>query len=91
MFLVIYQKSNGEILERKRNTFPNYAIGEYTSMGWLVLDIRYKYKNKYYTSSDYYKIKCKRKKYNFRSLRLFLKKYATTILLIIIIILYLFK
>ena len=49
--LVIYQKKNGDIIERKRATFPEHQIGEYTSMGWKILDIKHEYKNKYYSST----------------------------------------
>jgi hypothetical protein len=50
---IIYQKRNGEIFERIRNTYITYRIGDTTSMGWKVLDIQYKYKNKYYSSMEY--------------------------------------
>lgn len=50
---ITYQKRNGDILQRYRVTGLPYRIGEYTSMGWLVLDIRYSYKGKYYPRSEY--------------------------------------
>lgn len=43
MYEVTYQKKNGEVFIRTRWTIPNYAIGEQTSMGWLVVDIRKQY------------------------------------------------
>ena len=57
--LITYQKKNGEIFQRVRNTYSSYRIGDITSMGWKVLDIQYRWKNKYYSSSDYDKITTK--------------------------------
>lgn len=53
MYLVIYQKNNGDIIERIRNTKPEIEIGKETSMGWLIKDIKYQYKNNYYSYIDY--------------------------------------
>ena len=39
-YKVIYQKTNGEIFERNRTTLPDTKIGDYSSMGWKVLDIK---------------------------------------------------
>ena len=50
---IIYQKRNGEIIERIRNTYCPYRVGDTTSMGWKVVDILYPYKNKYYHSGEY--------------------------------------
>lgn len=50
---ITYQKSNGEIFHRIRNTYCPYRVGETTSMGWKVLAIEYKYKGKYYDKIDY--------------------------------------
>ena len=61
MYKVIYQKENGNVIERIRNTYPNYSIGETTSMGWVVLDILHNYKGEYYSSSDYYQLISKNK------------------------------
>lgn len=52
-FLVIYQKSSGELIYRTRVSRPNYKIGDKTSMGWKVLDIKNMYKGNTYTSYDY--------------------------------------
>ena len=54
MVQVTYQKRNGDIFDRFRTTYPTYKIGEETSMGWKVLDIKYKWGNKYYHTSEYY-------------------------------------
>lgn len=53
MILVTYQKRNGEILQRKRKTYTSDVIGDTTSMGWKVLDIKYSYNGKYYSLSEY--------------------------------------
>lgn len=53
MIETIFEKRNGQIIRRIRNTFPSYKIGEETSMGWKVVDIRYRYKNKYYHRIEY--------------------------------------
>ena len=52
-FLVIYQKSSGELIYRTRTSRPNYKIGDRTSMGWKVIDIKNMYKGNTYTSYDY--------------------------------------
>lgn len=54
--LITYKKRNGEVFQRIRNTYPGYRVGDVTSMGWTVLDIQYKWKNKYYTSTEYDKL-----------------------------------
>lgn len=53
MIKVTYQKANGEIFERIRNTLMSYRIGDTTSIGWRVLNIEYRYNNKYYSKEDY--------------------------------------
>ena len=52
-YLVIYQKHNGDIIYRTRRTQPYYQIGNTTSMGWLVLDIKRMDKGKTYTRYQY--------------------------------------
>lgn len=91
MFYITYQKRNGEIFNRVRNTLPNETVGEYTSMGWLILDIKRAYKNNYYSISDYHKLSSKKyhKEHKIRIIKKFLKEYATPIMLLILIILYL--
>lgn len=56
MIQVTYQKNNGSIFQRHRETVPDYKIGEITSMGWKVLNIEYEYNNKYYSQFEYYSI-----------------------------------
>ena len=53
---VTYQKRDGSIIQRLRNTLLPYKIGDTTSMGWKVLDIEYEYKNKYYSEHEYYSL-----------------------------------
>ena len=53
MYKVIYLKSNGDIIERIRDTYPKYSIGEMTSMGWVLLDVLHNYEGKYYSYSTY--------------------------------------
>ena len=93
MFQVTYQKRNGEIFNRVRNTLPYQTIGEYTSMGWLVLDIKRAYKNKFYSASEYHKLSNKRynRESKLRLIKKFIRKYATTIMLLILIPLYIIK
>ena len=53
--IITYQKGNGEILIRPRNSKYDLYIGKETSMGWKVLDIHYEYDGNYYHEADYYK------------------------------------
>ena len=53
MIQVTYQKRDGDIIHRLRNTILPYKIGDTTSMGWKVLNIEYEYKNKYYPEYEY--------------------------------------
>ena len=53
MMQITYQKSNGCIIQRQRNTTLPYKIGETTSMGWKVLNIEYEYNNKFYPEYKY--------------------------------------
>ena len=64
MYLIIYQKRNGDIIERYRNTRPDLAIGEESSMGWVLKDIKYNFNNKYYSHADYKKLLHKQYKMN---------------------------
>lgn len=53
MIQVTYQKRNGCIMQKIRNTMLPYKIGETTSMGWKVLNIEYEYKGNYYPEYKY--------------------------------------
>ena len=50
---ITYQKRNGTVIKRLRNTILPYNVGDTTSMGWKVLNIEYEYKNKYYPEYEY--------------------------------------
>lgn len=93
MYKITYQKRNGVIFDRIRSTLPSEYIGETTSMGWTILNIQYGLNGKFYNPSDYYIELRKYKKRNkiSRDIRKFVKRYATTFSLIILIPLYLFK
>ncbi len=52
---ITYQKQDGCIFQRIRNTTLPYKIGDTTSMGWKVLNIEYKFGNKYYSEYEYNK------------------------------------
>ena len=53
LYAVFYQRQNGEVIIRLRSTLPTYAIGEKTSMGWKLLDIKRYYKGQYYNEKQY--------------------------------------
>ena len=56
MLQITYQKRNGIVFKRLRDTTPPYRVGEETSMGWKILNIEYEYNNKFYPSYEYYKL-----------------------------------
>ena len=78
MYKIIYQKKNGQLLERIRFTLPKTGLNQETSMGWIILDILYKYGNNYYTKNDYRKLINKRAKRNQfkRNFIKYVKKYC---------------
>ena len=63
---ITYQKKDGSVMQRFRNTILPYKIGDTTSMGWKVLNIEYEYNNKYYPEYQYNIIKQKRKRAYFK-------------------------
>jgi hypothetical protein len=92
MYQIEYKKRNGEIIKRIRNTLPG-KIGETTSMGWIIVDIKYQLNGNYYSFMEY---KTKMKKYHSLTLtknkiKQLIKKYRTTITIIIFVPLYLLK
>ena len=62
-YKIIYQKGNGDIIERERMTLPTYKIGEITSMGWKIIDIYNGFQNKWYSSDEYSKFKQAKREY----------------------------
>ena len=85
MYKVIYKKENGDVIERVRNTLPLQAVGETTSMGWLVVDILYSYKDGYYNASEYHSLMSKQRKINHfqRDAILFAKRYKDIAIIIL--------
>lgn len=57
---MIYKKGNGTLIYRTSKTKPIYNIGQTTSMGWLVLDIKRLYKGKLLSFSEYDSVIMKR-------------------------------
>lgn len=92
MYLVTYEKKNGDIIYRTRNSIPGY-IGDITSMGWIIKNIQYNFKGKYYDFREYKKISQRHYKINhiLKALNRYIKKYGFNAILMILIILYLFK
>lgn len=66
MIQVTYQKRNGSLIQRIRNTMVPYKIGETTSMGWKVINIEFRYDNAFYSEQDYYRIIQRNKKRHIR-------------------------
>lgn len=53
---ITYQKRDGSIIQRLRNTPLPYKVGDTTSMNWKVLNIEYEYNDKYYSECEYNKL-----------------------------------
>lgn len=86
MYQITYQKRNGDIFYRERWTLPDHKIGEETSMGWKILDIKEYFKGKYYSAPEYYKIYSKWKKRNRKILYIknIFKKYMPNLATIVV-------
>ena len=63
---ITYQKKDGSVMQRFRNTILPYKIGDTTSMGWKVLNIEYEYNNKYYPEYKYNILRQKDKRKYFK-------------------------
>lgn len=50
---ITYQKRDGSIMQKLRNTAPPYEVGETTSMGWKLLGIKYEYNGEFYPEHQY--------------------------------------
>ena len=84
-YMIIYKKSNDDIIYRTTKNRPMYRKGEITSMGWQVLDIQYLYKGNAYSYLQYEKIINKRKK--ILNIRYYLNTNLVNILKIITLLL----
>lgn len=84
---ITYQKKDGCIIQKIRNTMLPYKIGDTTSMGWKVLNIEYEYNNQYYPEYKYHmlinenKQRCLKKSKQRKYLRENLRQLCTTLLL----------
>jgi len=92
VYLITYQKKNGDIIYRERATLPG-IVGSETSMGWIIQDIKYQFNNKYYDYVDYKNISKKyyAKRHIFRQAIQYVKRYSATVIIIVLVPLYLFK
>lgn len=52
-YLVLYEKKNGDMLYKYRNSKPQYEVGSYTSMGWKLLDVKRLSSGKAYSINAY--------------------------------------
>ena len=93
MYLIEYQKRNGDIFYRTRNSIPACGVGNYTSMGWKVLNYKLYLNGKYYSPSEYYRLSSKQTRYNrkVKCLTRFIKRNLSYLLTLIFALLYLFK
>lgn len=92
MIRITYQKRNGDIIERDITGFTTHRVGEVTSMGWKIIDIKHKYKGKYYSLNKYDKIV--QRQWNIEKKLIDLKRKIYTIFKEIsnlIVIIFLFK
>lgn len=53
MTQITYQKKNGDLIRRTISTYSPYKMGDTNSYGWKVIDIKYKYNDKFYSRRDY--------------------------------------
>lgn len=67
-YVVYYQKRNGEIIERFRASLPDNRIGQHSSMGWLIKDIKYVFDGKTY-DTEKEQDKAIHKKYRWRNIK----------------------
>lgn len=90
-YMVIYKKYNGDLLYRTNKNKPNYKIGQKTSMGWEVVDIKRMYKGNTYSINEFDNMLTR--KYSYRVLinKIAHIDYATLFKLILIgVVLYIF-
>lgn len=64
-YKVYYQKRNGEVIIRSRTTLPPQGIGEISSMGWKILDIKIYHQYRWYSlETEYAEYKASKRKDN---------------------------
>lgn len=54
--IIVFEKPNGEIFERKRKSYPLERVGDKNNYGWTVLAVRFPYKGKYVTRDEYFEM-----------------------------------
>ena len=77
---VTYQKRDGSIMQKYRNTLLPYKIGDTTSMGWKVLNIEYEHNNKFYSKNEHDVLLNKKKQKLLKkkeTIEIFLKEFKT--------------
>ena len=74
-YVVYYQKRNCEIIERFRTSLPDNRIGQHSSMGWLIKDIKYVYDGITYDTKKEFD-KAIHKKYRWRNFKRRLSRMA---------------
>ena len=81
MYQITYQKKDGTLFNRERFSLPGY-VGQETSMGWIIKDIKYNFNGKYYSLREYQILMDKMKKRNkiIRKFNYYIKKYAIFLL-----------
>lgn len=84
-YLVLYEKNNGELIYRYRNSKPQYEVGSITSMGWKLVDIRKLYNGSAITDTDYSGILEKKLKYQEFISKLDLKTFIEILILVYIL------
>lgn len=87
---ITYQKRDGSIIQRYRNTNLPYKIGQETSMGWKVLNVEHEYKNKYYPEHKYSMLVQKKKQMCIKrklARELYIKEFKTFLYYILAVIL----
>lgn len=87
MYLITYEKRNGDIFCRLRNSIPECGIGKETSMGWKVVDVKSYFKGGYYSIPKCKLLEKKQRKINKIRINLldFFKKNINLFALLILI------
>lgn len=90
-YMVIYKKYNGDLLYRANKNYPHYKIGQKTSMGWEVVDIKRMYKGNTYSINEFDNMLTRKYSYKVLINKIAHIDYATLFKLILIgVVLYIF-